>query len=147
VARSSLDDRRAGTKKKFCYVTTRGCNFGVLNDLGCEFGALAALSLSLSMPSFGSYVLPVLRLASRCLPPMDLPQTMRLLAVALVRAPWLVLTTTPFTQTASDAWSSRSGRTVLVSRTLASAHGRSCSQGKARGECANTLSERNQNTN
>jgi hypothetical protein len=127
-------------------VTTRGRNFGVYNGLGHDFDSLTALLLCLSVLSSDIVILATFGLATRRLPATDLPQALRLLAVALVPAPRVVLATAPFTQADSDARLARSGLTAMISRNLASAHGRSCSQGKARGECANTLSEHHQNT-
>jgi hypothetical protein len=145
--RGSLADRRAGAKKRFGCVTTRGRNFGVFSGLGHKFDSLTALLLCLSVLGSDISILTTLSLAPRRLPATDLPQALGLLTVALVPAPRLVLATTPLTQAVSDARSARSGPTAMISRTLASAHGRSCSQGKARGECANTLSEHHQNIN
>ncbi len=145
--RGSQADRRAEAKKNFICVTTRGRNFGVFNGLGHNFSLLTAHLLCLSALGSDMGILAPFGLASRRLPATNLPQALRLLAVALVPTPCLVLVTAPLTQTLSDARSARSGPTAMISRTLASAHGRSCSQGKARGECANILSERNQNTN
>jgi hypothetical protein len=145
--RGSLADRRAGAKKSFGCVTTRGCNFGVFSDLGHKVDSFTAFLLCLSVLGSDISILATFSLAPRRLPATDLPQTLRLLTVALVPAPRLVLATAPLTQAGSDARSARSGPTAMISRTLASAHGRSCSQGKARGECANILSEHHQNTN
>jgi hypothetical protein len=145
--RGSLADRRAGAKKRFGCVTTRGRNFGVFSGLGHKFDSLTALLLCKSVLGFDISILATFSLATRRLPATNLLQAIRLLAIALVPAPCLVLMTAPFTQAVSDARSARSGPTAVISRTLASAHGRSCSQGKARGECANILSEHHQNTN
>jgi hypothetical protein len=145
--RGSLADRRAGAKKRFGCVTTRGRNFVVFSGLGHKVDSLTALLLCLSVLGSDIIILATFSLAPRRLPATNLPQALWRLAVALVPTPCLVLVTAPLTQTLSDARSARSGPTAMISRTLASAHGRSCSQGKARGECANILSERNQNTN
>jgi hypothetical protein len=122
--RGGLADRRAEAKKKFICVTTRGRIFWVFNSLGRGLGSLASLSLCLGMLSFGRSVLSMLGLPPRCLPAVDLPHAIPVLAVALVPAPCLVLATAPLTQTGSDAWPACSGRTAMVSRTLANAHGR-----------------------
>jgi hypothetical protein len=145
--RGSLAARRAGVKKRFGCVTTRGCNVGIFNGLGHKVDSSTALLLCLSVLGFDISVLATFSLAPRRLPATNLPQALRLLTVALVPAPRLVRATTPLTQAVSDARSARSGPTAMISRTLASAHGRSCSQGKARGECVNILSEHHQNTN
>jgi hypothetical protein len=47
--RGSLADRRAGAKKRFGCVTTRGRNFGVFSGLGHKFDSLTALLLCLSV--------------------------------------------------------------------------------------------------
>jgi hypothetical protein len=122
--RGSLADRKREVKKRLRCVTTRRRNLGVLNSLGRKFGSLTALLLCLGVPNSGGSVVAVFGLPPRCLPAVDLPQAIPVLAVALVPAPCLVLATAPLTQTGSDAWSARSGRTAMLSRTLASAHGR-----------------------
>jgi len=143
----TLADRRPEAKKRFGCVTTRGCKFGVFNDLGYKFGSAAAILLCFGVLGFDIVILATFGLAPRRLPATNAPQALRILAVALVPVPCLIPTTAPFTQAFSDARPACSGPAVMISRNLASAHGRSCSQGKARGECANTLSERQQNTN
>jgi hypothetical protein len=128
-------------------VTTRGGKFGVFYGLRCKFGSAAAILLCFGVLGSDIVILATFGLAPRRLPATNVPEALWILAVALVPVPCLVPTTAPFTQAFSDARSARSGPAVMTFRTLASAHGRSCSQGKARGECANTLSERHQNTN
>ena len=145
--RGNLADCRAGAKKRFGCVTTRRRNFGVFSGLGHKADSLTALLLCLSVLGSDVSILATFSLTPCRLPATDVSQALWLLTVALVPASRLVLATAPFTQAASDARSARSGPPAMISRTLASAHGRSCSQGKARGECANTLSERDQNTN
>ncbi len=48
-ARGSLADRRAGAKKKFIFVTTRGRNFSIFIGLRHNFGLLTALLLGLGV--------------------------------------------------------------------------------------------------
>jgi hypothetical protein len=120
----SLADRRAEAKKKFIYVTTRGRNFGVFNGLGHNFSLLTALLLCLRTLSSDIGIPATFGLAPRRLPATNLPQALRLLAVALNAAPWLVLTPTSLAQAASRARSACSGGTIVLSRTLAGAHGR-----------------------
>jgi hypothetical protein len=73
-------------------VITRGRKLGLLNALGRNLGTLAALFLRLGMPSFGGGLFPVFGLAACCLPAVNLPQAVRLLAIALVPAPCSELT-------------------------------------------------------
>jgi hypothetical protein len=99
--RGSLADRREEAKKKFICVTTRGRNFGVFNDLAHNFGLLTAHPLCLSALGSDMGIFAPFGLASRCLPATDLPQALRLLAVALDPAPWLVLALASLAQAAS----------------------------------------------
>ncbi len=68
----------------------------MFNSLGRSLGPLTALALGLGMPGFGLGSLAVFGLPPRRLPLADLAETFRLLAVALVPAPRLVLAATPF---------------------------------------------------
>ena len=120
----SLADRRAEAKKKFIYVTTRGRNFGVLNGLGHNFGLLTALLLCLGVLGSDILILATFGLAPCCLPAPNLPQALRLLAVALNAAPWLVLALASLAQTDPRSRSAPSGQTAMSSRNVASAHGR-----------------------
>jgi hypothetical protein len=122
--RNSRADRRAEAKKRFGCVTTRGRNLGVLNGLGRELGSLTALLLFFSVLGFDADVLAMFGLSPRSLPAVDLPQAFRILAVALVRTPRLVFAPTPFAQATPQTRSAPSGRTAVLSRNLASAHGR-----------------------
>jgi hypothetical protein len=145
--RGSLADRREEAKKRLSCVTMRGRNLGVFISLGHNFGSLAALLLRLGVLSSDIVIPATFGLAPGRLPAANLPQAVRLLTVALVPAPRLVLATASLSHAASDARPARSSPTAMISRNLASAHGRSCSQGKARGECANILLEHHQNIN
>ena len=95
----SLAGRRAEGKKSFICVTTRGRNFGVYNGLGHDFDLLTALLLCLSVLSSDIVILATFGLATRRLPATNLPQALRLLAVALVPAPRLIPAPTSFAQT------------------------------------------------
>ena len=79
-------------------MTTRRRNLWVFNGLGRGLGPLTALALCLGMPGFDLDGLAMFGLPPRRLPAADLPPTFRLLAVALVPAPWLVLALAAFTQ-------------------------------------------------
>ena len=122
--RGSLADRIRGAKKIFCCVTTRGRNFGVLNGFRRDFGSLPALLLGLGMLHLDAGVPATFSLAASCLPAVNLPQAFRVLAVALVPAPRLVLTFAPFAQAAPRARSPRSGQTAVSLRNVKGAHGR-----------------------
>jgi hypothetical protein len=122
--RSSLADRIWGKGNKICCVTTRGRNFGILNGLGRDFGSLPALLLGPGMLHFDAVILTTFRLAASCLPAVDLPQAFRVLAVALVPAPRLVLASASFAQADPRARSPRSGQTAVSLRNVKGAHGR-----------------------
>jgi hypothetical protein len=122
--RGSLADRRAEAKKSFICVTTRGHNFGDFNGLGHDIGSFTALLLSLGVLGFDTVILATFGLAPCRLPATNLTQALRLLAVALNAAPWFVLTPASLAQAASRARSACSGGTIVLSRTLAGAHGR-----------------------
>jgi hypothetical protein len=134
-ARGSLADRNRGEEKIFCCVTTPGRNFRVFNSLGHCFGAVAALLLGVGMLVFDASVLTTFRLAASRLPAADLPPAFRVLAVALVPAPRLVLASASFAQADPWARSPCSGQATLSMSNVKGAHGSGNSQGKARGEC------------
>ena len=133
--RGSLADRIRGEKKIFCCVTTRRRNFGIFHGLGCDFSSPPALLFGLGMLCFDASVPTTLSLAASRLPAADLPQAFRVLAVALVPAPRLVLASASFAQADPRARSPRSGQTAVSVSNLKGAHGSGNSQGKARGEC------------
>ena len=126
----------------FCCVTTRGRNFRVLNGLGRGLGAVTALLLSLGMLGFDAGVLATFGLAASRLPALDLLLAFRILAVALVPRPRLIRASAPFAQADPRPRPARSSGTMGRWLTVASAHGRLVSQGKARGECVSVLPER-----
>jgi hypothetical protein len=122
--RGSLADHIREVKKRFCSVTTRNRNFWVLTGFGSGLGSLAARSLCLGVLGSGGSALAMLGLPPCCLPPLDQPQAIWLLTVALVPAPGLVLATTSFAQAAPRSRLAPSGQTTPSSRNVASAHGR-----------------------
>ena len=132
-AHSSPADRRTVGKKISCRVTTRRRNFRSPNSLRRGLGALTARSFGLDMPGSGLGVLAMTGLPPRCLPPADLPLALRVLAVALVPAPRLVLVPASLAETDPRARSAPSGRSAGLWRTLTGAHGRYCSQGTSSG--------------
>src|SRR5262249_44929486 len=67
------------------------------------------------------------------LPAADLPLALRVLAVALVPAPRLVLAPAPLAETDPRARSAPTGRSAGLWRTLTGAHGRYRSQGNSSG--------------
>ena len=119
----SLAGRRTEVKKRFCCVTTRRRNLGILNGLGRGLDSLTARFFGLGMLGFGLCGLSMLGLPSCRLPLADLPQTFRFPAVALVPAPRQVLAAASFAQAGPRAWSTPSGGTAAFPRTLTSAHG------------------------
>ena len=134
--RGTLADRRPEAKKIFSCVTTRRRNFGVLNGLGRKFGSLTAILLCLGVLGSDIGILATFSLAPRRLPATNQPQALRVLAVVLqAGAAAGTCDCNPYAGN-FGARSAPSGQTAMSSRNLANAHGRSCSQGKARGECA-----------
>jgi hypothetical protein len=131
--RGSPADHIEEGKKSCCRVTTRRRNLWVFNGLGRGLGPLTALALCLGMPGFDLGGLAMFGLPPRRLPAADLPPTFRLLAVALVPAPWLVLALAAFTQAPPRAGPAPSGQTAAFSFNVVGAHGRCFSQGKSSG--------------
>jgi hypothetical protein len=123
-----------GGEKKLCCVTTRGLNLGGLNGLRRVLRSLAPLSFGLGVPS--SYVsIPAMRdLPADCLPAPYQPSALRILAIALVPAPRLILASTSFAQTRPQTRPAYSGCAVISCRTVAGAHGRCLLPREARGE-------------
>jgi hypothetical protein len=113
----------------------RGRNFGAFNDLGRSFGLLPALFLGLGMLGSNVIVPATFSLAASRLPAVDLSQAFRVLAIALVPAPRLVLATASFAKASPRTRSPRSGQAAMSVSTVEGAHGSGYSQGKARGEC------------
>lgn len=132
-------DRTQEVKKNFCCVTTRRRNLWAVGSLGRQLGPLTARALGLGVLGFDRGSLATLGLPPRCLPAPDLPQAFRFLAVALVPTTRLILAAATFAQANPGARSSPSGHTAVLCLNLAGAHGRTFSQGKARGECASVL--------
>ena len=97
-AHGSPADRITEWKKTFCCVTTRRRNFWTLKSLRRGLRSLSARFFGLGMPGFGFGVLAMSGLPLRRLPTMDLPLAFRLLAVALVPAPRLILAPTPLAE-------------------------------------------------
>jgi hypothetical protein len=131
--RGRLADRIREEKKSFCCVTTRRRNRWVRTGLRRALGTLAARFLCLGMAGFGVGILAMLGLPSRRLPAADLPPAFRILAVALVPTPRLILASTPFAQADPRPRSAPSGLTARLSLNLVCAHGRLDSQGKSSG--------------
>jgi hypothetical protein len=80
--------------------------------------------LGLGVPGFGLGSLAVFGLPPGRLPLADLAETFRLLAVALVPAPRLVLAAAPFAQAEPRTRSAPSGRAARLSLNVEGAHGR-----------------------
>ena len=134
-ADSSLADHRLEAKKIFCGVTTRGGNFGTVNDLGHSLGSQTALFLCLGMARSSHRVLAMRGLASRRLPTTDLPLAVWIVTVTLVPTPRQILPMTSLAQARSQPRSTRSRRAPASYFNVRGAHGSYNSQGKARGEC------------
>jgi hypothetical protein len=112
-AHGSPVDRITAGKKIFCCVTTRRRNFWALNGLRRRLRSLATRFFGLGMPGSGLGVLATPGLPPRRLPTVDLSLAFRLLAVALVPAPRLVLPPTPLVEANPRARSAPSGRIPL----------------------------------
>jgi hypothetical protein len=110
--RDSRADRIRAAKKNWSCVTTR------------RLGALAARALSLSVAGFGLGRLTMLGLSPRRLPASDFPLAFRLLAVALVPRPRLVVASASFAQADPRTRSAPSGSTAVLSLNVVGAHGR-----------------------
>ncbi len=130
-ADSSLADRRLEGEKIFCRVTTRGVNFGAVNDLGRGLGALPALFLGLGMARSNQVVLASRGLASRRLPTADLPLAFRVVTVTLVPTRWPIPTITPLAQASPQPRSTRSMRAPASYFNVRGTHGSCNSQGES----------------
>jgi len=125
--------RTKNLKKNFCCVTTRRRNQWTVHWLRHRLGSLAAHALSLGVPCFDLGCLATSSLASRRLPTADLPQTFRILAVALVPTPRPVFPPATFAQADPRARSSLSGTATGLWLIVEGAHGSiGFSQGSAR---------------
>jgi len=126
VTPRSLADR--SRRKNFCCVTTRRRNFGIFRRLRRRWGSLAARSLGLGVPGLDGLILAPPGLSFGCLPTPDQPQALGVLAVMLVPTPRRVLAPTALAKT--EPCSRTSAAIWLM---MMAAHGRSLSQGTARG--------------
>jgi hypothetical protein len=108
----SRADRIGEGKKRLCCVTTRGRNVWFWNRLRCGFGLLAAHALGLGVPGFDVGVLAMFGLPPCRLPTVDLPPACRILAVALVPRPRLILASAPLAQANPRTRSAPSGGTA-----------------------------------
>lgn len=110
-------------------MTTRRRNFDRFGGLRQRSGTLTARTFGLGMLDFGCLFLPPPGLSLRRLPATNQAQAFRILAVALIPAPRLVLLSTPLAQ--ANPRPRSAAATVWLIMTLA--HGRCFSQGTARG--------------
>jgi len=149
VVRGSLADRIKKGGGRFCRVTTRRRNFWFWKGLGRELGLLAARSFCLGMLGSDLGVVATFGLATRRQPAVDLPLAFRILAVALVPAPRLVLAIAPLAQASTSARPACSGFRAVFCFNVVGAHGRYFSQGKCPGRMSHhsprALSKREQN--
>jgi hypothetical protein len=136
-------------KKSFCRVTTRRRKFWALSGLGRGLGPLAARALCLGVLGFGVGVLATFSLPQRRQPAADLPLAFRVLAVALVPTPRVVLASAPFVQAVPRARTAPSGLGTALSFNVVVAHGRLDlpreSSGRMRQHSPRALSKRQQN--
>ena len=112
-----------GGEKRFCCVTTRRRNLWVFNGLGRSFDSLTALAFGPCVLAFGLGVLAMFGLPPRRLPLADLAETFRLLAVALVPAPRLVLPSAASAQAHPRPRAASTGTTTALWLIVAGAHG------------------------
>ena len=145
--RDNPADHTRERKKNFCCVTTRRRNLWFLTILGRVLDPLAARALGLGVPGFGLGSLAVFGLPPRRLPLADLAETFRLLAVALVPAPRLVLAAAPFAHAAPWARSAPSGQAMRLSLNVEGAHGRLDLPREKLGEDVSAFSPSFQNAN
>ncbi len=110
-------------QKTFCCVTTRGRNLKLRGCLWQRGGALTARMLGLGVLGFGRLVLASSGLPSGSLPAAQLAAAFRVLAVALVPAPWQVLSATAFAQADSRPRSSWPSPAARLGLTMRAAHG------------------------
>lgn len=129
----SLADRIKKGGKRFCRVTTRRRNFWLWNGLGRGLGLLAAHTFCLGMLGFDLGGLATFGLPPRRQPAVDLPLASRILAVALVPAPRIVLATAPPAQATARSRAACSGSGGILCFNVVGAHGRNFSQGKCSG--------------
>ena len=94
---------QTGSEKKVWLRDHARGKFGVFNGLGYKFGSVAAILLGFGVLGSDIVILATFGLAPRRLPATNMPEAVRILAVALVPVPCLVPTTAPFTQAFSDA--------------------------------------------
>jgi hypothetical protein len=147
AVRSSPADRITEGEKKFCCVTTRRRKFRFLNILGHGLDLLTARFLCLGMLGFGGVGLATFTLSPCRQPAVDLSQAFRVLTVALVPTSRVVLATALFVDAGSLARAARSGFGTTFFFNVVVAHGRFDLPREARGECANILPGRYQNSN
>jgi hypothetical protein len=111
-------------KKNLSCVTTRRRKLWVLNSLRRGLHSLTARFLVLGVLGFDVGFLATFTLPPRCVPAADFPQAFRILTVALVVTPRLVLAPAPFAQASPQVRAAPSGLGTPLSFTLTGAHGR-----------------------
>ena len=122
--RGSRAGRRGVGKKIVSCVTTRRRKWQSRIGLRRNLGPLSARAFCLSVPGLDLRILSSHGLPPCRLPPADQATAFRLLTVALVPNPWLILPPTPFAQTGPLARSPRSSRTAVLTLNLVGAQGR-----------------------
>jgi hypothetical protein len=145
--RGSPADCITKRKKSFCSVTTRRRNIWLWNGLGRGLGLLSAHSFCLGMLGLDLDVSAAFGLPLRRLPAVDLSLAFRILAESLVPTTRLVLASALFVQAGPRAGTAGTGLGASLSFNVVGAHGRSVSQGKARGGCVSIPPGRYQNEN
>jgi len=124
-------------------------NVSALGDLGRGLGPLAARALGLGVLGFGAGVVATFSLPHRRQPAADLPLAFRVLAVAPVPTPRVVLASAPFVQAVPRARAAPSGLGTALSFNVVVAHGRLDlpreSSGRMRQHSPRALSKREQN--
>jgi hypothetical protein len=119
-------------QKNFCCVTTHRCKFWLRRRLRRSCAAPTARPLGLGVLGLDRFILAPPGLPPRRLPAPHQPQAFRVLAITLVPAPRLVLSSTSLAQTNPQSWSSRTSAVWFM---MMAAHGSLLSQGLARREC------------
>lgn len=126
-------------KKSVGSVTTRRRKVWVVSRSGRGFGPLAACAFGLGMLGSDLGILASLGLSPRGLPTVDLAAAFRLLTIALIPGPGLILSPTPFAQADPRSRSASSTWRMAFALILRDTQGRLISHGKARGECVSIL--------
>jgi hypothetical protein len=122
-----------GAGGAFCRVTTRSPNSRPVLAFRRRLGPLTARLLGGGVLPLHFGSLAPLGLSATSLPAPKKTAALRVLAIALIPTPWLIPLTASSTMADSRTRFAPAGLGACFCSRLAGAHGRSCSQGSARG--------------